>query len=80
MSGCLFILSDVRSEGDDVKGDGVKGEGDVGTSVAVGSPPPKRRKNDKETSEPVEGDCVCIVLYCTLYMHIVYLYVRVNEG
>ena len=56
----------MRSEGDGVKGDGVKGEGvkgegvkgegDVGTSVAVGSPPPKRRKNDKDTSEPVEGN------------------------
>ena len=35
----------------------MRGEGDVGTSVEEGSPPPsKRSKNDKETSEPVEGD------------------------
>ena len=56
-------MSDVRSEGDDVKG--VKGEGDVGTSVAVGSPPPKRRKNDKEISEPVEGNTCSANYVCT---------------
>ena len=44
----------MRGEGDDVRG-----EGDVGTSVEVGSPPPsKQSKNDKETSDPVEGDGV----------------------
>ena len=54
MSKYFFIFLDVRGEGDDVRG-----EGDVGTSVEVGNPPPsKQSKNDKETSDPVEGDGV----------------------
>ena len=73
-TGLLYrpLFLDVRSDGGDVNG-----EGDVGTSVEVGSPPPsKRRKNDKETSKPVEGDNVnyvriymCTVLY-TVHVHV----------